>query len=234
MTSLFDLFSIHTIIWHFNLGAGYDMSYIEAIGTLFGLTNIWLAAKEKYLNFYFGLVNVVLFGLIFYQIQLYANLLLQIFFFIMNLYGLYSWRNLSNQDNLKIHWLGRKLIILIGLISITAIIGLSIYINQIFVILTNIATQILNLFDKSIHLPNLELDQHPIIDSTILVLSIVAMILMTRKAVENWLIWCLINLLSIWLYATQNVYLMSIEYVILLLIAIKGSIDWINKAKDKH
>jgi nicotinamide mononucleotide transporter len=92
----------------------------------------------------------------------------------------------------------------------------------------------LSLFDKSIHLPNLELDQHPIIDSTILVLSIVAMILMTRKAVENWLIWCLINLLSIWLYATQNVYLMSIEYVILLLIAIKGSIDWINKAKDKH
>jgi nicotinamide mononucleotide transporter len=152
----------------------------------------------------------------------------------MNLYGLYSWRNLSNQDNLKIHWLGRKLIILIGLISITAIIGLSICINQIFVILTNVATQILSLFDKSIHLPNLELDQHPIIDSTILVLSIVAMILMTRKAVENWLIWCLINLLSIWLYATQNVYLMSIEYVILLLIAIKGSIDWINKAKDKH
>lgn len=225
------LFSMQTVLWHFNIGSGYDMSYIEAIGTIFGLINIWLACKEKYSNFYFGLINVTLFSIIFFQIQLYANLLLQIFFFAMNLYGLYSWRaSSSNDDDLKIHWLNKTQLITISLITISAIALLSIYINQVFLFLTHQATYILQLFDNSIKLPSIEVDEHPIIDSAIMVLSIVAMILMTRKCAENWLIWCFINVLSIILYATQGVYLMSLEYVILLFIAIKGSIDWIREA----
>ena len=61
-------FSIKTIFYHFNWGSGYDLSYIEAIGTVFGLLCIWYASQEKRFNFYFGLINVTLFAIIFYQI----------------------------------------------------------------------------------------------------------------------------------------------------------------------
>lgn len=73
-------FSTSNILVHIPLGAGgYDLSWIEAIGTLFGLLCIWYASKEKIINYLFGLINVTLFAVIFFQIQLYASLLLQLF-----------------------------------------------------------------------------------------------------------------------------------------------------------
>ncbi len=76
-----DFFSTHNILVHIPLGAGgYDLSWIEAIGTLAGLLCIWFASLEKIINYPFGLINVTLFAVIFFQIQLYASLLLQLFF----------------------------------------------------------------------------------------------------------------------------------------------------------
>jgi nicotinamide mononucleotide transporter len=59
----------------------------------------------------------------------------------------------------------------------------------------------------------------------------VAMIFMTRKLVENWLIWSVINVISIVIFYKQGVYAMSVEYIILLAIAINGSRLWIKTAK---
>jgi nicotinamide mononucleotide transporter len=44
------------------------------------------------------------------------------------------------------------------------------------------------------------------------VLSVVAMILMTRKYVENWLLWVIVNVISVVIFARQGVYAMSLEY----------------------
>jgi len=87
-----DFFSTQNILVHIPLGVGgYDLSWIEAVGTLAGLACIWLASKEKIINYLFGLINVSLFAVIFFQIQLYASLLLQLFFFLANVYGWYAW-----------------------------------------------------------------------------------------------------------------------------------------------
>ncbi len=56
-----------------------------------------------------------------------------------------------------------------------------------------------------------------------MVLSIVAMVLMTRKYVENWLLWVVINVNSVMIFARQGVYAMALEYAILTLIALNGS-----------
>ncbi len=75
------------ILVHIPIGAGgYDLSWIEAVGTIAGLLYcIGLASLEKISNYFFGLINVTLFGIIFFQIQLYASLLLQVFFFAANI-----------------------------------------------------------------------------------------------------------------------------------------------------
>ncbi|SQI32876.1 Nicotinamide riboside transporter pnuC [Providencia alcalifaciens] len=64
------------------------------------------------------------------------------------------------------------------------------------------------------------------------VLSVVAMILMTRKYVENWLLWVVINVISVVIFFIQGVYAMSLEYLILLGIALNGSRLWIKSAKQ--
>lgn len=93
-----DFFSVQNILVHIPIGAGgYDLSWIEAVGTIAGLLCIGLASLEKISNYFFGLINVTLFGIIFFQILLYASLLLQVFFFAANIYGWYAWSRQTSQ-----------------------------------------------------------------------------------------------------------------------------------------
>ncbi|MBK9960819.1 MAG: nicotinamide mononucleotide transporter [Saprospiraceae bacterium] len=66
---------------------GYPVSYMEFVGTVFGIAGVWLAAKANILTWPVGLVNIILFFLIFYQVQLYSDMFLQIYFFMISLYG---------------------------------------------------------------------------------------------------------------------------------------------------
>ncbi|VDY35305.1 Nicotinamide riboside transporter pnuC [Morganella morganii] len=80
-------------------------------------------------------------------------------------------------------------------------------------------------------MPVLLPDAFPFWDAAMTVLSVVAMILMTRKLVENWLLWVVINMISIVIYALQGVYALSLEYIILLGVALNGSRMWIKSSE---
>lgn len=199
-----------------------------------GLLCILLASFEKTINYLFGLINVTLFAVIFFQIQLYANLLLQVFFFGANIYGWYAWSRMSSaqEAELKIRWLSLPKALTTLVISILAIIFLTLNIDVVFGRLATWAVELLNLFGANLTLPILDPDAFPFWDSTMTVLSVVAMILMTRKYVENWLLWVVINVISVVIFFIQGVYAMSLEYLILLGIALNGSRLWIKSAKQ--
>ena len=82
-------------------------------------------------------------------------------------------------------------------------------------------------------MPELQPDAFPFWDSCMMVLSIAAMILMTRKYVENWLLWVIINVISVVIFALQGVYAMSLEYLLLTFIALNGSRMWIKSARER-
>lgn len=231
-----DFFSSHNILVHIPLGAGgYDLSWIEAIGTLAGLLCIWLASLEKIVNYPFGLINVTLFAVIFFQIQLYASLLLQLFFFVANLYGWYAWSRQTDdhQAALKIRWLPLPKALAWAAGCIIAIALMTRYIDPVFALLTRAAVTLMNGLGLAVAMPALQPDAFPFWDSCMMVLSIAAMILMTRKYVENWLLWVIINVISVMIFARQGVYAMSLEYVILTLIALNGSRMWIRSARQQ-
>ncbi|SKC30901.1 Nicotinamide riboside transporter PnuC [Photobacterium piscicola] len=221
-------FDINNTLVNFPIGDGYAMSWIEAIGTVFGLLCIWFASKEKTINFFFGLINVTLFCIIFFQIQLYGLLLLQVFFFVANIYGWFAWtRPTSEGDNLEVRWLSKPKLVMTVTLSAIAIGLLTVYINPVFFALANFAVDILNVFGANLAAPTLQPGAFPFWDATMTVLSIVAQILMTRKYVENWIVWVVINIISVGLYAVQGVYAMSIQYAILLFVAANGARCWI-------
>lgn len=233
---MLELFSTNNIWVHIPIGSGgYDLSYIEAIGTICGLLCIYLASLEKTSNYIFGLLNVTLFAIIFFQINLYASLLLQIFFFVANVYGWYAWTRVEEETNeveLKIRWLSKKKLAVTFLVSIIFILVLTFTIDPVFSVLTQITVGVLNLFGANLVIPALDPDAYPFWDSSMMVLSIVAQLLMVRKYVENWIIWLLINLISIVIFLFQGVYAMAIEYVILTFIALNGTRMWIHSAKS--
>ncbi|MDR0218496.1 MAG: nicotinamide riboside transporter PnuC [Enterobacteriaceae bacterium] len=228
-------FSIKSIFVHIPLGeTGYDLSYIEAIGTIAGLLCIWLASQEKIINYLFGLINVSLFAVIFFQIQLYASLILQIFFFAANIYGWYAWSrvNEKKQVELKVRWLKPKQMLGVAAASIIFILIMAFNIDRIFGFMAKISFLALQGMGADITMPVLQPDAFPFWDSVMTVLSIVAMILMTRKHVENWLIWVLIDVISVVVYFYQGVLAMSLQYIILTGIALNGARLWINAAKN--
>ncbi len=212
---------------------GYAMSWVEAVGTLFGLLCIWLASQEKTINYLFGLVNVSLFAVIFFQIQLYGMLLLQLFFFCANVYGWYAWTRPANDqgERLVIRWLPRKQLIATSAVSALAIALLTFYIDPVFAALASAAVSVLNVFGAGLTLPDPKPDAFPFWDAAMTVLSVVAQILMTRKYVENWFLWVVINIISVGVYAAQGVYAMSLEYLILLFIAANGTRLWVISAR---
>ena len=230
-----DFFSTSNILVHIPLGAGgYDLSWIEAIGTLAGLLCIWLASLEKISNYIFGLINVALFAVIFFQIQLYSSLLLQLFFFVANIYGWYAWsrQTSDHQQALKIRWLPLPKALGWGVACVIAIALMTLYIDPVFAYLTRISVAIMQGIGMDVVMPELQPDASPFWDACMLVLSIVAMVLMTRKYVENWLLWVVIDVISVVIFARQGVYAMTLEYILLTLIAINGSWLWIKSARN--
>ncbi|MEH0886062.1 nicotinamide riboside transporter PnuC [Enterobacter sp. UNJFSC 003] len=231
-----DFFSTQNILVHIPIGAGgYDLSWIEAVGTVAGLLCIWLASLEKIGNYAFGLLNVTLFAIIFFQIQLYASLLLQLFFFAANIYGWYAWsrQNSQQEAELQIRWLPLPKAIAWLVACVVAIGLMTFYINPVFAFLTRLAVAVMSGIGLNVTLPVLQPDAFPFWDSCMMVLSIAAMILMTRKYVENWLLWVIINVISVVIFALQGVYAMSLEYLLLTFIALNGSRMWINSARER-
>ena len=231
-----DFFSTQNILVHIPLGAGgYDLSWIEAVGTVAGLLCIWLASLEKIVNYLFGLINVTLFAIIFFQIQLYASLLLQLFFFAANLYGWYAWSRQTSQNEaeLQIRWLPLPKALGWLAACVVAIAFMTLYIDPVFAVLTRVAVNVMQAMGVNVVMPTLQPDAFPFWDSCMMVLSIAAMVLMTRKYVENWLLWVIINVISVVIFALQGVYAMALEYLILTFIALNGSRMWMNSARER-
>lgn len=188
---------------------GYPISYVELIGTLFGLVSVYFASKANILTWGTGIVNEVFLFILFFQVQLYADMFLQIYFFVVTLYGWYKW-NVKTSENK---------------ISETS------FRNKIFLAVTIlIGTLISGFFFTNIHLylPAYFKIQaaYPFIDSFVMVSSIVATILLAKKKIENWYLWIAVDLVCVVLYFKKGVYFLSLEYFIFLGLASYGLYHW--------
>lgn len=125
------------------------------------------------------------------------------FFFAANIYGWYAWlrQTSQNEAELKICWL-LLLKALSWLAVCVVLIGLmTVFINLVFAFLTCVAVMIMQALGLQVVMLELQLDAFLFWDLCMMVLFIVAMILMTRKYVENWLLWVIINVISVVIFA---------------------------------
>ncbi|MGL4668771.1 MAG: nicotinamide riboside transporter PnuC [Saezia sp.] len=215
MSQLFDIQAILITVMD------YPMSYVECIGTLFGLLTVYWAARANIWTWPAGIVNEIFFFAIFFQVQLYANMLLQVIFFITTLYGWYIWKTARNSKNgpLCVTFLTiRKTLIIAALIALcSAFFGY--LVAHLHVLLPHAFPQEA---------------AHPYADATVMSISIAATILLARKKVQSWLLWIINNIICIALYLMQGIYFIAIEYIIFLLIASFGLYQWQKLAKQAN
>ncbi|MFZ4545657.1 MAG: nicotinamide riboside transporter PnuC [Saprospiraceae bacterium] len=197
----------------------YRMSWIELLATVFNLGAVWLSAKEKVSNWGIGLVGIVFFFGLSYQVNLYADMFLQVFYFVFNCVGWYKWthpdQNHSNHHNqLKIS-------------------SLSTFQNVMLFASLMTSTFFLGIFFVRIHLyfplyfPSPA--AFPFSDSFVMAGSIFAQILIIYKKIEAWLLWIVVNCAAIFVYAQKEIFLTSLLYMMFLVISFQGLYNWRKK-----
>ena len=191
----------------------YPMSLIEIFGTLTGLITVWFAARNNIITWPFGLVNVSTFFIIFWQVNLYADMFLQVYFFSMSVYGWIFWYRQKNMiKKISIISNRNRLYSIIIMICATAILGF--LISKIHIWLPQI-------FFKPA--------AYPYFDAYTTVLSVIATIWMARRIIESWVLWILVDVVAIALYFLKGIKLVSIEYIIFLIMSVYGLIAWIRE-----
>lgn len=201
-----EFFSIETIAFEI---IAYPISYVELIATLFGLICVYYASVANIWTWPTGIVNEFFLFLLFFQIQLYADMFLQVYFFIVTLYGWYNWNRQSKENKIIKTSFPTRLYLLGSLIIGTMLVGF---------LIKNIHLYLPNYFQ----LPA----DYPYVDSFIMVASIIATVLLAQKRIENWYLWITIDVVCTVLYYKKGVYFLSLEYFIFLGIASFGLYNW--------
>lgn len=207
--SFFSVSEIMFRIWD------YPVSHIEFFGTVFGIAGVWLAAKSKVLTWPVGLINIILFFMIYYQVQLYSDMFLQIYFFGVGVYGWIFW-NKEIEKKIPIHSLNTTQNIKIGVYVFI----LSIICGWL---ISNVHIWFPNIFEKEAAFPYL--------DTLVAIASIFANTMLARRVIQNWPIWIAVDLLCIGLYISKEIYFVAFEFFIFTILASFGWYDWNKKMK---
>lgn len=194
----------------------YPMSYLEFFGTLSGAVAVWLSAKEKVWSWPIGLINVTLLFFLFFQVQLYPDMFLQVFFFITNLMGWWRWTHPARAEENKKHQLKVTRISLREFILFSSVCVTGTVVFGLF------ATRLHEWWPGVFSLPS----AFPFADSFVTMMSIVATYLMVQKKVECWLVWILVDVVACMLYFSKGIYLLGIEYVVFCVLAAFGFWNW--------
>jgi nicotinamide mononucleotide transporter len=192
---------------------GYQMSWLELVATLFGLLAVWLSAKEHIATWGFGLINVSLSFIVFYQFALYSDMLLQIYFFATGVYGWWMWTRMTDtQESLvKITFLTRPQQIALGASVVLSTLLLAQVIMRLPVWMPQYFTQPASF---------------PYVDTLIMVMSIFGNYLLTIKKIEAWILWVLVDIIAPVVYFKKGMILFTFEFMVFLAIAIFALVNW--------
>lgn len=210
MPAILDIKTIFFSLW------GYPMSYLEFGGVVTGGVAVVLSARANIWSWPVGAVSVALFFFLFYQIQLYPDMFLQVFFLLTNLQGWWRWTHPQPGEEDQHRQLSISRMPHRQLITWSAA-GL-------------LGTFVLGTFAQNLHLlfPLLfnKPSAFPYLDSFTTVMSVVATYMMIQKRVECWYVWLVIDVLLTYMYFVKGVKVVSIEYGIFCLIAVQGAYLW--------
>lgn len=210
--NIFDIHNIFLTIY------GYPLSYVEFIGTLFGLLCVWLAAVKNIFTWPTGLINITCFFAVFFQVSLYSDMFLQIFFFVTSIYGWINWSR-KKDDNKSIDILKHRP-------------------RVVYSIIILVMTIALGFFMKNIHLIFPHVFKHPaaypFFDTFVAVSSIIATFLLAKQIVENWLLWIIVDIICIVIYAKKGILFISVEYAFFLIISTFGLYSWMKSYKREN
>lgn len=180
--------------------AFFETSLLEWFGVLTGVLYVVFISYKKMIAWFFALSSSLTYVYICVTYNLYLESFLQVFYVLMAIYGWLNWKKEANHSNI-IKWPLK-----IHLINIFASLFLTITLGYLFQKHTDQA--------------------NPYTDAFTTVFSLTATFMVTKKVLENWIYWIIIDAVSIFLFFSRELYLTSVLFFFFTLIAVWGYTKW--------
>ena len=194
-------------------GAGMILSpetlkTLEWLAAALGVINIALLIFRSQWNFAFAIASVSLYVFIFFESRLYAEIGLQVFFILANIWGWMVWRRslggVEDDSRVAVRWLDWRS----RVVWLTVTAALSLNLGWLMHKYTNAAM--------------------PFADSAIAGASVAAQILLGYRRIENWVLWIAIDVAAVLLYIDRGLYPTAGLYGGMLVMSLFGLKEWIT------
>ncbi len=188
-----------------------NMHWAELWAVITGVLYILLAARENIWCWLFGIISSGLSIYVFFLSKLYAESILYFYYVIAGFYGWYNWGRKTTQNDVLpiIRWQWKDHLLAVGG-------GISLSVVLAF------------------FLSNYTDAQMPLIDAHTTVFSFLATYMTTRKVLENWIYWIVIDSVSIGLYWSRDLFLYSLLMLVYTLMAIYAFRHWKQTFDNQH
>lgn len=190
---------------------GVAITWLELAGDLTGIGCVWLLTRQNVWNWPVGLLNTVLFCVLFVQAKLYGDAVLQAFFFALGVWGWVEWvRHAGPRDGPPVRrtssreWTA---------LAAAAVLG------------TGLAALYLARFTDS---------PVPLADGSVLVLSLCATWGQVKKRLESWWIWIFVDVVSVPLYVSRKLYPTALLYVVFGILCVFGLRAWKKSFEEQQ
>ncbi len=178
---------------------------LQIVGTTLGLIYLWLEYKANIWVWVIGAIMPMVHGVLYLTSGIYADAAMQLYYVAAGIYGLAVWKRHpkdSSSGRIKhtpLRWI-------LPLVAIYVVLHVAIYF-----VLTDFT-------DSRV----------PFFDSMSTALSIVAMWMLSRKLVEQWLVWLVVDMISVGLYLYKGIPLTAGLYAVYSVLAIVGYVRWLR------
>ncbi len=185
---------------------------LELTASLLGLASVWLVVRRNILGFPIGLVMVLMYAWIFFQAKLYSDVLLQIFFAVMQIHGWITWKSARHdaEDKIEIRTFSKNQWWLTGGFLLAGFLVLG-YVMD-------------NFTDAAAPFP----------DAYVAILSVLAQLFMNYRYLENWILWMGVNQVGMFLYASKQLYFTAVLYAVFLVMSVIGFLEWKEKYRTMN
>jgi nicotinamide mononucleotide transporter len=179
------------------------VSKIEIIAAAFGIVSVYLSTRENIWSWPTAIVNVGMYILVFFNARLYADMGLQVVYLLLSIYGWYEWLyGGANRTELHVTRASPQFLIVGGILTAAGSLALG--------------TALSRTTDAAI----------PYLDSALTVTSLFAQFMMTRKLLENWMIWIVLDVVYVPMFISRKLYPTAVLYAVFLVLAIMGLVQW--------
>lgn len=176
-----------------------DLNNLEILATFASFSCTYMCVMQTRWNYPMAVIATVLLAYVFWQANLLASAILNLYLIPTVIYGFFIWKEDANTK--PVQHVELKMLPIYALFTIGAYLG---------------AWGIVQFFGGEL----------AVLDSWLLIGSIFAQFLLDRKRLETWLVWITVNIISIYVYFESGLYLLAIQFFFFLMNAVFGYYMW--------